>query len=349
MRKIFVLSLYLMAFSSCVEDYDLYRDVTDSRLVVEGLITNKPGPYYIRLTESQNGSFKDPDYYNIDAAIPVKNAQIIISDNINQIDTLIPIDVNLDEYTLDRYGYYKLLNDDAGNFIDTLYLEDPVAYYDRGFYKTQNLVGIPGRTYSLKVLSEGRVYQAIAFMPPVPDIDSISFIKKDPEPGKSPIVSPLLYFSEPQGINNYYLIQLNEEVSLRSYSAGMLWQFSILSDEFLQPYVNGLKISQGQTPRSIEYPIYWEGDSFYVALSSLTRDAYEFFKILIQQFKNDGGAYQPAPGSPPTNMSNGALGLFRASAISEKRIKIPDLRIQAYLQPTPFSIRDSSILTAKLR
>jgi hypothetical protein len=45
--------------------------------------------------------------------------------------------------------------------------------------------------------------------------------------------------------------------------------------------------------------------------------------MLLKQFKNDGGAYQPSPSSPPTNMSNGALGYFRASAIIEKRLKIP--------------------------
>ena len=163
-------------------------------------------------------------------------------------------------------------------------------------------------------------------MPSVPDIDSVGFLKMDPKPGKRAIVAPLLYFAEPQGVKNYYLIQLNEDIAIRTFSAGLLWPFSILSDEFLQPYVNGLKISQGETPRGIEYPIYYEGAPFYVALSSLTKDGYEFYKILLQQFKNDGGVYHPSPGSPPTNISNGALGYFRASAISEKkRFKIPDL------------------------
>jgi hypothetical protein len=324
MRKTFALSLLFFLFYGCIEDYDLKHDEIEPRLVVEGLITNKQGPYYIRLTESQTGSFKEPDYGNIDAAVAVKGAQVIITDNINQTDTLIPVDINPDEYTLDRFGYYKLIYDSFGNIVDTLFLNDPLEFnYNRGFYKTRHLLGIPGRTYSLKVLSDGKEYQANAFMPSVPDIDSVGFVKKDPEPGKAPIITPLLYFSEPQGIKNYYLIQLNDEISIRSYSAALLWQFSILSDEFLQPYVNGLNISQGETPRSIEYPIFWEGDSFYIALSSLTQNAYEYYKILLQQFKNDGGAYQPSPGSPPTNMSNGALGYFRASAISEKRLKIP--------------------------
>lgn len=307
MIKTFALSLLLVLFYGCVEDYDLKRNEIEPRLVVEGLITNKQGPYYIRLTESHTGSFDIQG--NDNDPVPVKNAKLIISDNVNQSDTLVPVDFDIHDYN---------------NVINTIFLTDPTSFtYDRGFYKTQHLIGIPGRTYSLKVLYLGKEYQASAFMPPVPDIDSIGFVKKVMEKDNAEYFVPLLYFSEPQGIKNYYLIQLNDEVSSRTFSASTLWQFSILSDEFLQPYVNGLNISQGETPRSIEYPIYMEGDSVYVALSSLTQNAYEFYKSLLQQFKNDGGAYQPSPGSPPTNMSNGALGYFRASSISEKRKKIP--------------------------
>jgi hypothetical protein len=325
MRNKIAIFLLVVSLPGCIEEYELKLDEINPRLVVEGLITNKKGPYYIRLTESHVGNFIEPDFSNIDNAKGVKDAKIIISDNVNQIDTLIPVDFDLHEYTWDYYlGYYKLVYDYSHNVIDTLFLTDPIDFtYDRGFYKTNNLTGIPGRTYSIRIFSKDKEYKASSFMPPVPEIDSIGVVKKISEKDNAEYFIPLLYFSEPQETKDYYLIQLNEEISIRTYSASTLWQFSILSDEFLQPYVNGLNISLGETPRSIEYPIYQEGDSVYVALSSLTQDAYEFYKILLHQFKNDGGAYQPAPGSPPTNMSNSALGYFRASAVSEKRIKIP--------------------------
>jgi hypothetical protein len=159
-------------------------------------------------------------------------------------------------------------------------------------------------------------------MPPVPDIDSLGYIKKISEKDGQEYYIPLLYFSEPQGIENYYLIQLNDEILSRRYAEDFNWQFSVLSDEFLQPYVNGLNVSLGANPRGFEYTIYWEGDSIYVALSSLTKNAYEFYKAILHQFNSDGGAYQLAPSSPPSNISNGGLGYFRASAISEKRTKI---------------------------
>lgn len=97
------------------------------------------------------------------------------------------------------------------------------------------------------------------------------------------------------------------------------WDFSVLSDTFLEPYVSGLNVSLGANPRGIEYPIYWEGASIYIGLSSLTKESYNYYKALLDQFDNNGGAYKPTPASPPGNISNGGLGLFRASAVSEKR------------------------------
>lgn len=315
----------MVSFTSCIEEYDLNLDEVDSRLVVEGLITNQKGPYYIRLTESHTGNFIEPKSSYSDSAKAVMNALIIISDNVNQVDTLIPIDVNIDEYEYNlQFGYYyKFIYDNYGNITDTLILGDPREFrHDRGFYKTQHIIGIPGRTYNLKIISKGKEYMASAYMPVVPEIDSLGCFKKVSEKDGQEYFIPLLYFSEPQETENYYLIELENEVNYRSRSSRFLWQISILSDEFLQPYVNGLNVSLGATISNIEYPIFQEGNTIYVALSSLTQDSYEFYKALLQQFKNDGGAYQPTPASPPTNISNGGMGFFRATAISEKRILI---------------------------
>ncbi len=325
MRRIISVYIFTFLLSGCLEEYDLNIQNAEPKLVVEGLITNQPGPYYIRLTKSHPGTFLEPNYYSFtDSAQPVMNAQIIISDNVNQTDTVSPIDINIDEYTCcdPLHGYYKYVYDNSGNITDTLFLQDPIEYrHDRGFYKTNKLKGIPGRTYHLKIMSEGKEYKASAFMPTVPEIDSIGFRKKILEKDGSHYYVPLLYFTEPQDVENYYLIQLIDEISSRIASAS-LWRFSVLSDKFLQPYVNGLELNSGVSPRGIEIPIYMEGSSVFVALNSLSWDAYQFYKFLLQQFENDGGTYKPVPASPPTNISNGGLGLFRASAVVEKRIMI---------------------------
>jgi len=318
MKKIITFLVLVATLTNCVEEYDLEIAEASPRLVVEGLITNELRPYYIRLTESHNGKIYpsyDPWKDNL---TPVKDALVIITDNVNQIDTLSLVD-NIEDYEYDTtsQSYYKLVYDDFGNVIDTIwwsYSDDPLMLsFDKGYYKTQNLVGIPGRTYSLKIIYQNKEYRADAYMPPVPDIDSVGYtIKKDGLGGKIDLYFPLLYFSEPQETKDYYLIQQKLGQHWANDMAGLVQSSSILSDEFLQPYVDGLKIS------SLYMYDVFQDHIIHVRLHSLTREAYLFYKNIIQQYDNDGGTFQPAPASPPTNISNGALGFFRASAISGK-------------------------------
>jgi hypothetical protein len=324
MRVLPALGLILFLISGCIEEYDLYPGYIEPRLVVEGLITNKPGPYYIRLTESHTGNLIAWHNTATDSAVAVLNARIIITDDIGQVDTLIPVNADLGDYEYNSLiGYYTIRYDDYGNIIDTVVLTDPPAFrYDRGFYKTQHLIGIPGRTYYLEVISNGKEYRASDYMPSVPEIDSVKWTKKILEKDGQEYYTPLLYFSEPQGIENYYLVQFNDEEWSRFYTPFSFWQFSIISDRFLQPYVNGLNVDLGASPGSDDYIYFMGGENVYIALSSLSKNAYEFYDALLKQFNNDGGAYQPSPGSPPTNISNSGLGFFRASAISEKEVQI---------------------------
>lgn len=302
MKRFSPLFICIFLITGCVEEFDLKLKDVEPRLVVEGLVSNQPGPYFVRLTKSIPGGLTSTDnnsYNQADNAEPVEDATVIISDDFNQIDTLKP-------YKVDIYG---------GDYDEI---------YNQGFYKTIRLKGIPGHTYYLEILIDGKEYQASAYMPPVPEIDSISYMKEVSEVKGNEYYVPLLYFKEPQGIENYYLIQLKEDLWSRIFSSVQLWQFSILSDELLKPYVDGLNICRGATPRGIDFlTVYMEGDSIYLALSSLTKEDYNYYKALLEQFDSDGGAYKPTPASPPTNISNGGLGLFRASAVSEKRTKIP--------------------------
>lgn len=314
----FIISLFFL--TGCIEDYDLKLPDAESRLVVEGLITNQPGPYYIHLTKSKIGYFTSPDEEYTDNSEPIMDAMVIITDDSNQVDTLKLVDFDIKEYKYDyRFGYFKLLLNEYGELVDTLFLKDPSGFNHRGFYKASRLKGISGHTYFMKIIHNDKIYESSAYMPPVPEIDSIGYLKKIMEKDGQEFFIPLMYFKEPQMIDNYYLIQLSDDISLRSGYGSSNWPFSIFSDDFLEPYVSGLNISLGTNPRGIEYPFYMEGDSIYVALSSLTKEGFNYYKALLEQFGNDGGAYKPTPASPLGNISNGGLGSFRASSVSEGR------------------------------
>ncbi|MGE5449636.1 MAG: DUF4249 domain-containing protein, partial [Bacteroidales bacterium] len=212
MKKSVLLLFLIISVLGCVEDFDFKLQKAEPRLVVEGLITNQKGPYYVRLTKSMPGGITTIDrnsWYPTDNAQPVENATVTITDDNGQCDTLKYIIINL----------YPDVHEDNS--------------YNQGFYATQKLQGIPGHTYTLKITWEGKEFVASALMPPVPKIDSLSYyLKKSEMEGKSDYYIPLLYFKEPQDTVNYYLFQLQEDLQSRIFSSVQLWQFSVLSDTY---------------------------------------------------------------------------------------------------------------------
>lgn len=78
---LYLTAMLALAFTSCEEviDYEL-RNV-ETKLVVEGLITNQPGPYTVRLSQTKG---------YLDEGLPpgVNGALVVVSDNNGTVDTL---------------------------------------------------------------------------------------------------------------------------------------------------------------------------------------------------------------------------------------------------------------------
>jgi hypothetical protein len=75
------LGLLAFVFSSCQEVIEYELDTAESRLAVEGLITNLPGPYQVRLSHTKG--------YLAEGRTPgVNGALVIVSDNQGTTDTL---------------------------------------------------------------------------------------------------------------------------------------------------------------------------------------------------------------------------------------------------------------------
>lgn len=305
MRNTFIVLILLFTGYSCIDDYELKLKSNEPRLVVEGVITNQKGPYVISLTKSRHQLSFDPNANQTDnmkytrwsdGVEPIYNAEVYITDNNESItDTLIK------SWTLFRHKQNA---------------SDSIGYL--GYYQTKKIKGIAGHTYSLTVKWQNKEYHAISYMPSVPPLDSVQFNFTKGEIGKEDFNIPLLYFKEPQNELNYYLFI--------TPGNSRVWPYSILSDEYLKEYVNGLDVCKGIAPDywMTAYPYVYDGklfDDYFIEMHSLTKEAYEYYKALLQQFRTDGGGYSPSPASPPTNIDNGALGFFRASAVSRVDFK----------------------------
>ncbi|MCU0353389.1 MAG: DUF4249 domain-containing protein, partial [Cytophagales bacterium] len=139
MDKTKVLSLVCLAvllLNSCIDEVQLPIRNETPKLVVEGMITNEPGPYRVRLTYS--GEFLSAG--ELPPELSVSNAEVFISD-------------------------------DVGNRTRLLSLRNP-GFYET---TDSSFVGRVGRSYTLSVrLPDGRRYVSKPEkMLPVPPIDTV--------------------------------------------------------------------------------------------------------------------------------------------------------------------------------
>jgi len=318
--KIQYVFLCWLIFSSCTKEIDLGLEKSPKRIVIDGNVYNTPGPYYVRVTFSNPALSNKLGDGGIEYAEGIKNAQVIISDNAGNIDTLIHSPDSL-------RGYAKFYRNRTT--IDSLYRQD-INYFngEKGFYQTTKLRGVPGRTYTLKVIYNNQEYLATAFMPPVTALDSVQFRTRQFIKDNIVYKVPVMYFNEPQNSSDYYWTFVDGNVNNPNASVPLLYStreilpYSIFDDRFLTPYVNGIYSEFTYTKNSIAVDVLHNYG--FVYLGSLTEQHYNFLKEIIDQLQSDGGTYKPTPSSPPTNISNNGLGFFGASALSRVFTFSPD-------------------------
>lgn len=310
----------------CKKESHVNIDSTATWYVIDGRISDLRGPYYVRITKSAGLVTGRPSFYGQDyeGAEPVKGAQVIISDDQGLSDTLVPSPKRAPE----RYKYFR-----NGDKLDSLLHDQDEAYFigDRGYYETTKLKGVPGRTYQLQVRIGDENFKASAYMPSVPALDSATLKDTTLAGYKNAGIIPVIWFREPQEEENYYLLQYNhtyfyryDYFSREVLLSGNTVPFYVLDDKILSPEIKSLAVRvliSNQKEYGYEYYPYIRPQRDYpiqVKLSSLTKEAYDFYNALGKQLQNDGNVYQPAPGSATGNISGGALGLFYATSVSWK-------------------------------
>jgi len=310
--RILIVLVVLIYLSSCTEPYDLFTGNAEVRLVVDGLITNEPGPYYVGVSYSlkELPINRDPYNYGIIGYEPVEDAIVVISDDAGNIDTLESL--KNDIVVVDDLWPYRLERKPDGT-VDSIPIGVTEASFHTygGYYRTRHIQGVPNRTYSLYVKVAGNEYRAESYMQEVPEIDTARQIRTTEGEDFESFFA--LFFNEDTVHKNYYLV----DVSQPQYYPYHLGHYAVYDDVLLDSYVNGL-----YTSPLIYHDI--SGMTMTVRLSSLDKNAYQFYKASLKQYNDDGGIYSQAPATPPTNISGNALGIFRASAVNKMEIHFED-------------------------
>ncbi|HEY9045467.1 MAG TPA: DUF4249 domain-containing protein [Ohtaekwangia sp.] len=203
--------------------------------------------------------------------------------------------------------------DDQGNTIN--FVHNPRNHADSvGYYLPQpSFIGVVGRTYTLTVVAEGQTYTAQDKLNPITTIEKLEYRidedeEADPEdPGR--FYEVLMYVKEPKETRDYYLFKTFRNDSLTLDSDTDIYY---ADDELVGENIDGFPL-----------PVFFSmNDKARAEVFSLSREAYIFYRDLDKLLNNDGGMFDQPAAEPRTNLSNGALGLFQASAVTSSEIRV---------------------------
>lgn len=173
-----------------------------------------------------------------------------------------------------------------------------------------------GMTYRLDVVVGDREFHAEQTVRPHPVVKGIKFRPMVAEKDGAEYWYPLLFFDDAEpGVTNYYLIHepFSDPYSRTSHA---LWdiQVMVLSDANLDEAVDGLSLTRGLGEYGQEQSVWMRtsyGGWFSYALSTVSREVYDYYSAMRLQLMSDGGNYMPSPASPRTNfVGDDVQGLF---------------------------------------
>jgi len=192
-------------------------------------------------------------------------------------------------------GAQVTLKSSAGSSVSFTEISD-------GVYRSARLRGTPGLTYTLDVLSEGKIYSAKSTMPNPVNLDSVGF-KTISFFGNSNIY-PTVYYTDPPKVQNQYrnILKINGKLKGDIVFEDRFNDGNAVSDVIIYDGDDDLK----------------PGDIVEVEMQSIDRNVFKYFFALSQIGGNGGPPV--APSNPETNFNNGALGIFNACAKSTKSV-----------------------------
>lgn len=255
----------LIANSGCQKVINVDLNVASPQIVIEGLITDRPGPYMVSVSKS-GSFFDDPSWPH------VTGAEVIIADDAGTIDTLTEI--------------------------------------NPGIYLTAKTHGVPGRTYTLKVISGNKEYNASSTMHRNVPIDTLILVKDQSAhfdfgggPEERVHIGVHCFFKDPEEKNFYRVkVFINDTTNASNYR--------LYDDQYTNGEYTELRVTHAEA-----------GDTDLIELISLDSKTYLYYHTL-EDVLHTNPVFGSTPANPITNLDNGALGYFGACAISTKTITI---------------------------
>lgn len=284
--KLIVISLLcITTLIGCVTEIDVFTESVPT-FAVDGVLTNEPKIHKIRLSYSR--VYGEPANYTL-----VENATVKIVDDLGHEELLV----------YDAYGTYVTSDDFKGEV---------------------------GRSYHVEVeLKAGERFASLPeLMYPVPDIEKVAYRRDG--------LSMRFYadFTDNPEITNYYRWRYTGTYEVLAPVANEKCWTKDYDHEYL--YVDKDMLYNGKSMKDILiYSLELDnrfnyGYDLQVHLNSITKSAYKYFTEIHTQIGNNGTIFETNNYYIQGNLYSvdnpeaKVLGYFQVSAISSKRIFVPD-------------------------
>ena len=279
MKKYFLITIAsLSIFSACTEEIDVKLPNSDKKLVIEGVIENGKFAEVI-LTRtiplfSAQGGTTVDEFYVIDAAVYVSN----------------------------------------GGITDTLTIMIDSSSALGVVYKGSSIIGVPGQTYTLKVVaSDGNVYNATTSIPYPVALDSVWWKAAPPE---DTLGYANAHLSEPAGLGNNYRWYAKRPTKDRRFIASYGATFDdklIDGKSFDFAYTKGYDPTDSENSEEndsdTERYFYRKTDTIYIKFVSIDRASKEFYTTFEAALSSNGNPFA-SPTTIMGNIDNDALGVW---------------------------------------
>jgi len=243
----------------------------------------------------------------IDINLEDQSGKIVIEGNIT--DQAGPYYVRITRsvaFTQDNQ--YPAIEDAQVILSDDLGQTEILQYVENGYYQALNFQGQSGRTYTLKILAQGKEYISKSTMPEAVDfvgLEQDSFL----------VAGELSYtllpvFTDPPALGNRYLFRY----TVNDRSKANFLEFSDNVNNGL-PNQRPLLLPNDDEDDSVKVKV---GDTITVEMQCIDEKVYTFYAALLQLSGGGGPGGGVTPTNPPGNISNGALGYFSAHTVQIK-------------------------------